>query len=223
MLNTADILINRQPIGALGRIIDACKASEIPAGIIECIERIGFALRRFSTFWTVDIFPCRVVDQRIAGFLEADIVGQFHRQIALWNRNNAAAIAMDDGNWTAPIALPRHAPIAQPIIHCAFAELQALDFRNGERFCVSYFFAVEVGGIHDCARPRIGGIHVFTFARRDPSRRGRILIARTHHRQDRQVILAGKIEVALIMRRACENGARAIAHEHEIRDIYRQS
>ncbi len=39
---------------------------------------------------------------------------------------------------------------------------------------------------------------------------------------DGQLIFAGEIQIALVMRRAAENGAGAIVHQHEIGDEHRQ-
>src|SRR3546814_14005945 len=38
----------------------------------------------------------------------------------------------------------------------------------------------------------------------------------------RQAVLAGEVEIALVVRRAAEDGAAAILHQHEVGDIDRQ-
>jgi hypothetical protein len=38
---------------------------------------------------------------------------------------------------------------------------------------------------------------------------------------DRQIVLAGKIQVALVSGRAAEDGAGAVVHQHEIGDVDR--
>ena len=43
-------------------------------------------------------------------------------------------------------------------------------------------------------------------------------VRRQHHRQHRQPVVAGKVEVALIVRRAAEDGPGAVVHQHEIGD-----
>ena len=47
-------------------------------------------------------------------------------------------------------------------------------------------------------------------------------IGRQHDRDDRQRVFPREIEIALVVRRAAEDRARAIFHQHEIRDIDRQ-
>src|SRR5262249_50744410 len=41
-------------------------------------------------------------------------------------------------------------------------------------------------------------------------------------RDDRQLIFVDEVEVALVVRRAAEDGARAVFHQYEVRDVYRQ-
>ena len=54
-------------------------------------------------------------------------------------------------------------------------------------------------------------------------REGRgVLARRQHHRPDRQAVLAGEIEVALVVRRAAEDGAGAVVHQDEVGDVDRQ-
>ena len=219
MFDTADILIHRQPIGAFRRIIDAGEARKIPAGIIERIERIGLPHGRLAAFRTVDMFPGRVMRQRIARLIETDIVRQLDRQVRFRDRHNAAIVTMNDRDRTAPIALPGHTPVAQAVIHRALAERSVFNLTNGQRFGGGDFLTIQETGIHDRARPGISRIHVCTLARCDPGRGCGILIRWLHHRQDWQVIFAGKIEVALIVRRTREDRPGAIAHQHEIRDI----
>ena len=51
---------------------------------------------------------------------------------------------------------------------------------------------------------------------------GRVFFRRLHDRQDWQVIFAGEIEIALVVRRAGKDGTGAIAHQYEVRDIDRK-
>jgi hypothetical protein len=45
--------------------------------------------------------------QRIAGLLEGDVVRQQDRQVLVRHRHDAAALAMDDRDRAAPVALAR--------------------------------------------------------------------------------------------------------------------
>ena len=50
----------------------------------------------------------------------------------------------------------------------------------------------------------------------------RVLPVGHDHRRIAETVFAGEIEVALVVRRAAENGAGAVIHQHEIGDIDRQ-
>ena len=68
MLDAADILIDRQPIIDRGRDRPALaqgigEAGEIPGGIHECVERVGFPPRRAAASRTIDFGKCRMGDR----------------------------------------------------------------------------------------------------------------------------------------------------------------
>ena len=131
MLDAADILIDRHPI-ADGVVIDrplgigGAEAGEVPGGIDEGVEGVGLALGRAAALRAGDVLPGRVVGERVAGLIEGDILGQGDRQVALGHRHDAAARAMDDRDRAAPVALARHAPVAQAVIDGALADPQRL-------------------------------------------------------------------------------------------------
>src|SRR5262249_5295218 len=89
---------------------------EIPGGFEERIERIGLAPGLLAAGGAGDVFPGRVMFQRVAGPVERYVARQFHRQILRRYRHRAAGVAMDDRDRAAPIALPRNAPVAQAVI-----------------------------------------------------------------------------------------------------------
>ena len=126
---------------------------------------------------------------------------------------------MDDRDRAAPITLPRNTPVAQPEIHltlrhrtiaCALA-LQPprhLFLRLRRRH------AVEETRIDHAALPVIGDVGD------DECRR--IDARRTDDRRVAEPVFVGKFEVALIVRRAAENGAGAVFHQNKVRHIDRQ-
>src|SRR5690349_3674937 len=65
------------------------------------------------------MLPRRMMVERITGAAEADIVGKRDRQVFLRHWHGAAAVAMNDGNRTAPVALPRGTPVTQAEIDLA--------------------------------------------------------------------------------------------------------
>src|SRR3546814_18535239 len=60
------------------------------------------------------MLPRGVAVQRIARNVEGDILGQHDPKLLLGHRNDAADLAVDDRDGRSPIALARHAPVAQP-------------------------------------------------------------------------------------------------------------
>ena len=156
-----------------------------------------------------------MVIERIARTVEADVLRQFDRQILLGHRHDAAIRAMDHRDRAAPIALARNAPVAQPVDDRPLAAPELFEPLAGRPLCVRDRQAVEESGIEQRPVVDIGGVA-------DRERRG-VLARRQHDRDHRQPIFAGEFEVALIMRRAAEDRAGAVLHQHEIGDIDRNT
>ena len=159
------------------------------------------------------MLPCRVAVEWVARNVETDILGQFYRQLVTRYRQDAAKFAMDDRNGRAPITLAANAPVAQAILCLPLAPTLLLGFGDDGGLGLVDAHAVHPVRIHDPSGAGVSNIAV-EFAVGD--------IAFRHHAADWQLVLAGKIKVALVMRRAAENGAGAIIHQHEIGDIDRQ-
>ena len=104
------------------------------------------------------MLPCRVVVERIAGSVEADILGQGDRQGRARYRHGPASLAMDNRDRATPIALPRNAPIAQSEIDASFA--LAVGFKSGDDFvaCRLRGHGVQIGGIDHHTAARIGRV-----------------------------------------------------------------
>ncbi len=224
VLDAANILIDRQPaIGDLwiGRLIfPGCgKAGEVPAGIDEGIHRVGFAPRIVTALRAGDMTPCRMTIERVAWHIESDVIGQLDRQVLLGNGNDAADFTMDDRDRAAPIALSRNAPVTQAEINLALglrriAQNLLRQLRYDGLESVRGLHAVEEAGIDHHAVIDIGGI--------TNGEACRIAIFRHDDRNDGQTIFAGKVQVALVARRATEDRAGAIIHQHEVCDVDRQ-
>ena len=122
MLDAADILIDRQPVigdrrigrgRSVGRIGEA---GEVPRRVDERVHRVGLAPRRPAALRTGDVLPGRMAIERIAGLIEGHVVGQLDRQILVGDGDDAAALAMDDRDRAAPVALTGDAPVAQLVV-----------------------------------------------------------------------------------------------------------
>ena len=121
---------------------------------------------------------------------------------------------MDHRDRAAPVALPAHAPVAQPPVHLAAADAESLqlgDHRALRRLDVQ---PVHEVGVEDRAGPDIGLVA-------DGERRG-VLAGRQHHRHHVQPVLAREIQVALIVPRTAEDRAGAVFHQHEVGDPHRE-
>src|SRR5713101_5881010 len=97
------------------------------------------------------MLPGRMMVEGVAGHLEADILRKLDRQIAFRHRDNAAPAAMDQRDRTAPIALTRDPPIAQPIDCGGLAATQRFEPLGCGPSRLGDGEAVEKGGIEDRA------------------------------------------------------------------------
>ena len=124
VLHAADILIDRQPIAdrvGVGRLSRVRRAEprEIPGRVDERVHRVGLADGGTAALRAGDMLPGRMAVERIARHVEAHVVGKLHRQVLLGHRHDPACLAVDHRDGTAPIALPRNAPVAQAILDLA--------------------------------------------------------------------------------------------------------
>ncbi|MNQ61793.1 hypothetical protein D3C85_761140 [compost metagenome] len=120
---------------------------------------------------------------------------------------------MDDRDRAAPVALAADAPVAQ-------AELGA---RLAEAFLLQRHFegvkgarevqAVELAGVDQLAVLAIGVL---------PRCRGLVAGGGADHRLDRQGVLVGELEVALVVGRHGHHRAFAVVHQHVVGDPHRQ-
>jgi len=218
VLDATDILIDGKPII---RSLTVCRlfglrraeTREIPGGIDEGIHRVRLTPRGTLAFGTGHVLPARMMIERIAGPVESRVIGQAHGQFLARHRHGAASRAMDDRDGAAPITLARNAPIAQTIAHIARTAPRRLQPSRDDRLGLLDAFSVEEFGIGDDAVAGIG--------RAVERKIGRINIPGHDDGTDRKPVFAGEFEIALIMGGAAEDGAGAIFHQHEIRDIDR--
>src|SRR5680860_419277 len=137
VLDTADILVDRQP-GADSLCVGwhpgpwRAEPREVPGRVDERVHGVGFAHGWRTAFGTGDMLPGRVAVERVTGHVEAHILGQLHRQVRRRYRHDAASLAMDHGDGTAPIALARDAPVAQAELGLAHALRLAAHGPRGE-------------------------------------------------------------------------------------------
>ena len=169
MLDAADILVDRhQPVHHRARsrrslVPGIGEAREIPRRIHEGIHGVGFARGFAAALRAVDVLPGRMMVERVAGLVEADILRQHHRQVLVRHRHHAAVRAVDHRNRATPIALARDAPVAQPEIDLALADGRVaahLAFQTFGDFLLGLLdgHAVEKARIDHAAVTVIGGV-----------------------------------------------------------------
>ena len=195
------------------------EAREIPGRVDERVHGVGLAPRRLAALRTGDVLPGGMTVERIARAVEVDVARQLDRQLALRHRHDAAALAVDDRDRTAPIALARDAPVAQAEIDLPLRDRPAAARLTLEPLGDLFFrrldgHAVEEARIDHAAVAVIGGVGDHEGFRIDARR--------AHHRRVAEPVFVDEVEVALVVRRAAEDRAGAVVHQDEVGDVDRQ-
>ena len=121
---------------------------------------------------------------------------------------------MDHRDRAAPIALPRHAPIAQAEGGLLLAHVPLAEPLRDFLFRILDGLAVQEGGIREAAWPGIGLVADLEL--------GRVRVLGNDHGLDLELVFAGEVQVALVVRGAAEDRAGAVIHEDEVGDVNRQ-
>ena len=165
-----------------------------------------------------DVLPGRMAVERVARPVEIDVVGQLHRQILGRHRHDAAGGAMDDRDRAAPVALARDAPVAQ-------AEI---DLALGDRPVAAGLFLEPAGDLllrlrdrHAVEEARVDHPPVAVIGDVGDDEGLWVLVLRADHRDVAEPVFVDEVEVALVVRRVAEDGAGAVVHQDEVRDIDR--
>ena len=138
---------------------------------------------------------------------ELRVLGQQHRQLVLGDRHGAALVAVDDRDRRAPVALARDQPVAHPVLDGPAAPTLLLDVVGHPLLALAARQAVEPAGVH--LRPVVhvglGQLPAVPVRRRDDD-------------PDGQIVLRGKLEVALIVRRDPHHDAGAVCEQDIVAD-----
>ena len=165
------------------------------------------------------MLPGRVAVERVAGLVEGGVGRQLDGEVLVRHRHDAAGLAVDDGDRTAPVALARDAPVAQAVVHLALADRLLAELLRIEPLRRLLERSLGIEPVEE-ARVDHRALAVEGFVG-DGEGRG-VLARRQHHRHEGQRIFAREIEVALIARGAAEDGAGAVLHQDEVRHVDRQ-
>ena len=220
VFDAADVLIDVHPIvGILGhsgrRGAGRGEAGVVPRRIDESIHRVRLAPGCRAAFRAGAVAPCRVTVQRVAGDVEGDIVGQLDGQVFLFLGHHTTGGAVDHRDRAAPIPLAGNSPVAQAVFGDALAVALRLGMGDGGGHTL---FA----GLNGVARKAADIGDLFRLHRHIGLGEGHISAVRRENWFDRQGIFRRKVEIALVMGGAAENGTRAVVHQNEVGDPDRQ-
>ena len=159
---------------------------------------------------TVDVQESLVVvERRLAGRRELDVVGQKDRERRLRQGDDAVGVAVDDGDRTTPVALPADQPVAQAVLDVGLTGVPADEPLDG-----GLFRAFDVESVHEAAVdlfPGSGPRAAFEIARRlDGVNDGKAV--------DRR-----EIEVALVLPGYGHDRAGAVGRDDVLGDVDRDA
>src|SRR5207247_3752680 len=148
-----------------------------------------------------------------------DVLRQFDRQVALRHRHDAAALAMDDRNGAAPIALARNAPVAQAEVDFALGNRAA---GAGRLFEPARDLLLRRLAGHAVEETRIDQAPVAFVSLVNDDEGLRVLSRRAYNRRIAETVSVDEVEIALIVRRAAEDRTGAVLHQDAVGDIDRK-
>ena len=224
MLDTASVDVYRHPVVVLSLIerpiviIRAQVAQVIPGRAHESVHRVGFARGRAAAYRAFGVLPGRMEFQRtLAGRAPFNVIGQQHRQLVIGHGVPTVFFAIHHRDGRAPVTLTGDQPVAQAIVDGFLANaffLDPVDGSRDRRVLASLFIvdwrAVDRAGVDD--RP---GTDVSSFL--DGFLRI-FLPFRLDDRDNGQLKFPGELVVALVMGRDRHDRARAVSHQHVVRN-----
>ncbi|GBD30530.1 hypothetical protein HRbin32_01638 [bacterium HR32] len=139
---------------------------------------------------------------------EVHVLGQQDRQVLVRHGHRPAPVAVHDGDGGTPVPLPADEPVPQAVVHRPPAPAGLLQPRDHLRDPLRDGRVVEGAGVHHAARALVRGLQGF--------REG--LSRRLDHHGHGQPVLAGELEVPLVVGRHSHDGAGAVSHEDVVCD-----
>ena len=120
MLDAADVEVDGEPrlrrLGSEGqaRLVGRAVAEKVPRGIDKGVHRVGLAASRAVALRTGRFDEAFVVlEGRALLPRQHDVEGKLDRKVALGDADDAARLAVDDGDGRPPVALAGDAPVAE--------------------------------------------------------------------------------------------------------------
>ena len=126
--------------------------------------------------------------------------------------HHLTVLTVQNRDRTPPIALARYQPVAQAILGATHGAAFAFKAGGDSVKSLPEIEAIVLAAVHQQAVLDVGLLVDVD----------RAAVGRTHHLAYRQVVTFGEFVVALVVGRHRHHGARAITHQHEVRDPHRQ-
>ena len=223
VLDATDVVIDGHPtVGCLAgeRQLGVARvgiAQVIPAGAGEGVHGIGLALRRAAADRAGGLVEVLALGEGLAG-AQVQVLGQRHRQLILGHGHNAAVLAVDGWDGVAPIALTADEPVAQAELDLATAAAHGLEVGHDGSLALGVLTAAHAGvlaGLDERALGSVGAIPVDGLGMEGidglaTGLDGSAIVIVQDDRHDRQVVLAGKLKVALVATGNGHDGAGAV-------------
>ena len=212
MLDTADVLVYRQPVVGGGRIqhalvvVGAAETGVVPGRLHEGVEGVG--LQGGGLAVELGFAPLRVgLDGRLHA-IHLDIFRQANRQLVVRNRHFGAVVQGHHRDGRAPVTLAGNTPVPQAVVNGALANVVGFqvagDFLEG-------FIAGQAAVFAGAYQYTFFGIGLFLDI-------DIFVVARCNHLLDGQFVFAGKLVVTVIVARYGHQGAGAVVHQHKVGD-----
>ena len=178
-------------------------AHVVPAGAREGVHGVGFAARRLAALRARALSELLMRCKRFASS-QIDILGQRNRQLVLGNGHDAAVITVNNRNRITPIALTGNEPVAQTELNRLLAltlSLQVTDDSVDSRRMLAAHHAGVLAGLNQHTFGLVGFFPIdggnLAFLHAVELGIQRIIFAQDNG-DDGQVVLASKLEVALV-------------------------
>ena len=211
VLDAADVVIDRHPTvgGFLGEgqlsVVRIGIAQVIPAGAGKGVHGIGLALGRATADRAGGLVELLALGEGLAG-AQVQVLGQRHRQLILGHGHDAAVLAVDGRDGVAPIALTGNEPVAQAELDLATTAAHGLEVGHDRSLALGVLTAAHAGvlaGLDERALGSVSAIPVDGLGMEGidglaAGLDGSAIVIVQDDRHDRQVVLAGKLKVALV-------------------------
>ena len=211
VLDTADVLIHRQPVVGSSRIqhalvvVRGAVARVVPGGLHKGVEGIGLA-ERFLTVVS-GLGPFGVSLDRALDTVHHHIFRQQYRQLVFRRRYHGTVSQGQHRDGGAPVTLTGDTPVTQTVVDGALALAEPFQLDGDGIEGALEVETVKLAGVEQHALLGVSG-----FAHVD------VAINRLDDRLDVEAIFGGEFEVTLIVGRNRHHGAGAVVHQHEVGD-----